>query len=438
MISKTKIMETLDEWNFWSRDLPDNFQRDEYESEVIRKAEAGEILILKGVRRSGKSTILVNTVKRLLEAGRDRKDILFVNLEDPRFIHDLNVNLLSSIKDAYLEYLNPSGKPVILLDEIQNVPGFEKWLFKEYELNASRLFVTGSNAKLLSREIGTALSGRYLDVMVFPLSFKEYLQCKGSHIESRFDFIRHRVEINREFNEYLMYGGFPKVALTEDRELKKAELKMYFDSILFRDIVTRYKLKNVEALMALSVYLLSTTANLLSINALKNRMKLSFDLIDRYVEYLENAYLLFRVPLFDWSLKKQLANPKKVYAVDTGLSNIVSFQGGRRSGDHLENLVFLELLRRKKEVYYYKTRQGLEVDFVVMEDNRIDSLIQVSANIDDDATRKREIRALAKASSEIPHADKAERILLVPDRDETIKWNGKEALVKNLKEWLLT
>ncbi len=139
MISKTKIMETLDEWNFWNRDLPETFPRGEYESEVNRKSEAEETLILKGVRRSSKSTILLNTVKRFWKRGGDRKDILFVNLEDPRFIHDLNVTLLSSIKDAYLEFLNPYGKPVILLDEIRNAPRFEKWLFEEYELNASRL-----------------------------------------------------------------------------------------------------------------------------------------------------------------------------------------------------------------------------------------------------------------------------------------------------------
>ncbi len=323
------------------------------------------------------------------------------------------------------------------MDEIQNVTGFEKWLFKEYELNTSRLFVTGSNAKLLSREIGTALSGRYPDVTVFPLSFKEHIQLKGIPIESGLDLISHRLEINREFNKYLTHGGFPKVALTEDQDLKKAELKMYFDSILFRDIVARYSLKNVEALMALSVYLLSITGKLLSINALKNRLKLSFDLINRYVEYLESAYLIFRVPLFDWSLKKQQVNPRKVYAVDMGLSNIVSFQGGRRFGNQIENLVFLELLRRGKEVYYYKTRQDLEVDFIIMEDNSITRMIQVSANIDDEKTKKREIRALVKASSEIPHADKAELIVLVPDRNEIIKWKGKEVLIKDLKEWLL-
>lgn len=437
MINKTKILETLTEWNYWNRDLPDFYTRERYESDVLRKSTTGEIVILKGVRRSGKSTILINTIGRLLEKGIDRNNILFINLEDPRFINDLNVELLSLIRDTYLEYLNPSGAPYIFLDEIQNIPGFEKWLLREYELKTSKLFITGSNAKLLSREIGTALSGRYLDVTVFPLDFGEYLSFKNIRIKNRLDLAQHRIEINRIFNEYLTFGGFPRIALTVPPDLKRAELKAYFDSIILRDIVARYRLENIEALMGISVYMLSSTSNLLSITSIKNHFKLSYDLINRYVEYLENAYLIFRVPLFDWSLKRQHVNPKKVYAIDTGLSNLVSFKVGEKIGDRLENLVFLELLRQGKEVFYYKTTGNLEVDFVVMENGRITKLIQVSANIADKRTKDREIRALVKAVKELKHAGDAELILLVPDTNETIESNGIQLQVKDLKAWLL-
>ena len=437
MIDKTRILETLTEWNYWKRELPDTIVRERYESEVLQKSTTGEIVILKGVRRSGKSTILINTIKRLLEKGVDRNDILFINLEDPRFINDLNVDLLSQIRDTYLEYLNPSGTPYIFLDEIQNISGFDKWLLKEYELKTSRIFVTGSNAKLLSREIGTALSGRYLDVTVFPLDFREYLAFNGMDIKNRLDFTEHRIKVNRIFKEYITFGGFPRVALTDELELKKAELKAYFDSIMLRDIVARYRLENVEALMGLSVYLLSNISNLLSLNALKKHFKLSFDLINRYVEYLENAYLVFRVPLFDWSLKKQQVNPKKVYSIDTGLSHIVSFKVGQKTGGRLENLVFLELLRRNKEIYYYKATGNLEIDFVVKENERITQFIQVSAGINDEKTKAREIRALIKAGNEIPHAGDAALVLLVPDINEIVQHNGKEVHIKDVKAWLL-
>ena len=437
MVNKSNILETLIEWNYWNRELPDTVVRERYESEVLRKSTTGEIVILKGVRRSGKSTILLNTIKRLFAEGLDRNDVLFINLEDPKFISDLNVDLLSQIKDTYLENLNPSGTPHIFLDEIQNISGFEKWLLREYELKKSRMFVTGSNAKLLSREIGTALSGRYLDVTIFPQSFTEYLAFKGIHIKSRLDFSQHRIQVNRSFKEYLTFGGFPRVTLTNDPELKKAELRAYFDSIMLRDIVARYQLENVGALMGLSVYLLSNISNLLSLNAIKNHFRLSFDLVNRYVEYLENAYLVFRVPLFDWSLKRQQVNPKKVYAIDTGLSNIVSFKVGQNIGGRLENLVFLELLRQNKGVYYYRTTGNLEVDFVVKENEKITELIQVSAGIDDAKTKAREFKALVKASNELSHAGGADLTLLVPDMDEREEYNGKEVQVKDVKLWLL-
>ena len=437
MISKADILETLNEWNYWNRDLPLAVERKSYEEQVLAKSETGEIIILKGVRRSGKSTILLNTIRNRISKGVNPNDILFINLEDPRFISDLDVKLLAQIREVYLEYLNPTGLPYFFLDEIQNVPHFEKWVLKEYELRRSRLFLTGSNARLLSREIGTALTGRYLEVIVFPLGFQEFLAFKGIYVQNQLDRAHYRLEINRSFQEYLTFGGFPKIALIEDPEIKKAELKAYFDSILLRDIVARYRLDNVEALMTLSVYLLSNISNLLSVNTLKNYFKLSFDLIDRYVEYLENAYLIFRVPLFDWSFKRQQVNPKKIYAIDIGLANLVSFQVGQKLGARLENLVFLELLRRGKEIFYYKTSGNLEVDFVIKEKDKIVEMIQVSAGIDEEKTKLREIRSLIKAKNEIPYTQDAKLTLLVPDINEILLKNGEEVHITDLKSWLL-
>lgn len=437
MISKADILETLNEWNYWNRDLPLAVERKSYEEQVLAKSETGEIIILKGVRRSGKSTILLNTIRNRISKGVNPNDILFINLEDPRFISDLDVKLLAQIREVYLEYLNPTGLPYFFLDEIQNVPHFEKWVLKEYELRRSRLFLTGSNARLLSREIGTALTGRYLEVNVFPLGFQEFLAFKGIHVQNQLDRAHYRLEINRSFQEYLTFGGFPKIALIEDPEIKKAELKTYFDSILLRDIVARYRLDNVEALMTLSVYLLSNISNLLSVNTLKNYFKLSFDLIGRYVEYLENAYLIFRVPLFDWSFKRQQVNPKKIYAIDIGLANLVSFQVGQKLGARLENLVFLELLRRGKEIFYYKTSGNLEVDFVIKEKDKIVEMIQVSAGIDEEKTKLREIRSLIKAKNEIPYTQDAKLTLLVPDINEILLKNGEEVHITDLKSWLL-
>jgi uncharacterized protein len=437
MIPKNDILETLREWNFWDRALPETFERETYESDALKKSSTGEIVIVKGVRRCGKSTILINLIKRLIKGGVAPKDVLFVNLEDPKCINDLNTDLLSLIRDTYLEHLEPGATPFLFLDEIQNIRGFEKWLVKAYELKTAKIFITGSNASLLSREIGSALSGRYLDVTVFPLDFKEFLAFNGLTIHNRLEYLKHRLKINRLFEDYLRYGGFPRVALIGDPELKKAELKSYFDSIILRDIVARYRLDNVEALMRLSVYLLSNIAHLVSLNAMVNHFHLSYDLINRYMEYLENAYLVLRVPKFDWSLKKQQVHPKKIYAIDTGLSHIASFNVGQKYGDRMENLVCLELVRRKKDLFYYRTSGDLEVDFIVQENGQLTTLIQVSAGIEDEKTRSREIRALVKAKKELKHARDAQLILLVPDVNELVEFQSETIHVLDLKMWLL-
>ncbi len=437
-MDKKEIIAVLQEWNYWSKPFKKTFARDTYETEVARKADTDEIVFIKGVRRSGKSTILINHIHNLVRQGVPKENILFVNLEDPRFATSLSLELLEKIKEAYLYYINPQGKPYIFLDEVQNVEGFEKWLFKEYELQTAHLFATGSNSKLLSREVGSALSGRYLDVLVFPLSFKEYLQFNGVTIEKPYDLIGKRLEIERHFERYMFYGGFPKVVLTEDVSLKEAELKSYFDSILLRDVVARYKLDNFKILERLCVFLLSSIANLVSITRIKNRLGVSYDLAGRYMEYLENTYMIQTVPLFDWSLQKQHVNPKKIYSIDTGLSKRVSFEVGKRTGDILENIVYLELRRRYEEIYYFKTKQGYEVDFLIKEHERIVKLVQVSQTLSDEKTKKRELRALLKASDELDLSSDTELIVVTMDAAHEETTEGDMIKIVNVVEWLLS
>ena len=347
----------------------------------------------------------------------------------------LNLELLEEIKNAYLFYLNPKNKPHIFLDEVQNIAGFEKWLLKEYELKNSFLYATGSNSKLLSKEIGTALSGRYLDVLIYPLSFKEFLSFKKVEVLNKLDLITKRLEIERLFEEYLNYGAFPKVVLTNDIKVKEAELKSYFDSILLRDIVARYKLDNFLKLEQLAIFLLSNISNFISNNKLKNILNVSYETVEKYIEYLQNAFLIFTIKRFDWSLKRQIANAKKVYSIDTGLSKRVSFEVGKRKGDLLENIVFLELKRRFDEIYYYKTKESYEVDFLIKEKEAITHLIQVSLTLKDDKTKKRELRSLLKAKQELKCNPKL--IVLTLDESRVIDIEQNEIEVISLIEWLL-
>ncbi len=436
-MQKEEILKILEDWNCWSKPLKKSFPRKKYEDEVAHKAVAGEILFIKGVRRSGKSTILLNHIKTLLANGVSKEEILFVNLEDPRFASSLSLDLLENIKNTYRYYINPDKKPYIFLDEIQNIENFEKWLLKEYELQTSYLFATGSNSKLLSREIGSALSGRYLDILVYPLSFKEFLAFRNLSIQTPYALISQYQTVEKLFGEYMEYGGFPKVVLTDDVELKSAELKNYFDSILLRDIVARYKLDNFQALEQLAIYLLSSASNQISITKIKNHLGVSFDLANRYFEYLQNTFVIDALPLFDWSYKKQISNPKKIYSIDTGLSKRVSFEVGKKLGDILENIVYLELRREFDELYYFKTTQNYEIDFLVKERDYITHLIQVSFTLGDEKTYKRELRALVKAKEELRTTNEISLMVITMDKSQDVLFEDTNIKVVNILEWLL-
>ena len=436
-MKKEAILAVLEDWNCWSKPFKKSFKRKTYEYEVSKKATTGEIVFLQGVRRSGKSTILRNHIENLIESGVSNNEILFVNLEDPRFAPYLSLELLEEIKKAYFYYLSPSKKPYIFLDEVQNIDDFEKWLLKEYELGTAHLFTTGSNSKLLSKEIGSALSGRYLGVSVSPLSFKEFLAFSNVLVDSPYALLTQKNNIEKKFEEFMNYGGFPQVVLTQDVDLKEAELKSYFDSILLRDIVARYKLDNFRNLEQLSILLLSSIANPMSVTKVSKKLGVSFDLANRYFEYLENTYMIQTLALFDWSLQKQFTNPRKVYSIDTGLSKRVSFEVGKRKGDLLENIVYLELKRSFDELYYFKTKQGYEVDFLVKQREKVTHLVQVSVTLEDEKTRKRELRALVKASQELKYTEDMRLWLITMDESSVEILDGFEVELFNVLEWLL-
>jgi len=434
-LDKSEIIEILNEWNYWNKELPETHTRAVYDNKISTLLEYNEVLVIKGIRRSGKSTLMLNCIKNLLASGVGIKNILFVNLEDPRFINNLSTDLLQEIKDVYLEYLNPEAKPYIFLDEIQNIPNWEKWVNKEYELKSSHITISGSNSSMLSSEIASSLSGRYLQIDVYPLSFEEYLQFKDINVENKLDLVEKKIELNREFEAYLQYGGFPKVLDYETTE-KRDLLITYKDSILLKDIVARYNLKEFKTLEEIAAFLLANSGISQSVNKLKNNFHISYDMANAYLEYLIKAYMLFEIPKFDYSLKKQNANDKKYYSVDLGLSNIMRVPNLQTRGDDLETVVFLELLRRGYKVYYYKTSNGLECDFVVEKENMITGLIQVTSSLKDEKTKKRELRSFSKTIEEL-QLKETESIVIHENSTKTIIYDDLEIKTINIKEWLI-
>jgi predicted AAA+ superfamily ATPase len=433
MLTKNQIFEILLDWNYWDKEFPKTIPRKSYEKQIERLSQSDEVVVVKGVRRCGKSTLLVNEMKRLVGNGVPKEQLLFVNFEDARFIGHLGVELLGLIADTYFEFVNPQGKPYLFLDEVQNIEHWEKWVNTEYERKKSRIYVTGSNSSMLSSEIGTALSGRYMSVVVYPLSFKEFLLFKGVEIKNKMELVGQKNLLNRNFRAFMDEGGFPKVIdYAHDKLLQKELIEGYFDSILLKDIVARFKLKNFKTLEDLSAFIVSNTATYHTINKLKNAFSISYDMARDYMEYLEKAYMILSISKFDYSLKKQQSNAHKYYSIDLGLSNLLRAPNIKTKGHDLETVVLLELLRRGYKVYYYKTTGDLECDFVVEKDRKIVELIQVTVSLSDEQTQKRELASFEKVKDELNLKD-VKMTVLCEDSSRLLD-GGVE--VVNVLEWL--
>ncbi len=434
-MDKTEILEILNDWNYWNRDFPPTHPRESYGNKIDLWMKSDEVVVIKGVRRSGKSTLMINRIKHLKATGVDMKNVLFVNFEDPRFINHLDLSILEKIKSVYVEYLAPDAKPYLFLDEIQNVTLWEKWVNKEYELGLSHIVLSGSNSSLLSSEIASTLSGRYLSIDVYPLSFSEYIGFKGMTVTNKLDLVNLKIELQRAFEAYMKYGAFPKT-LEYTAEQTRELLVSYKDSILLKDIVARYKLKEFGTLEEIAAFLLSNTGIIQSITKIKNHFHISYDMARNYVEYLCRAYMLFEVPKFDYSLRKQSANDKKYYSIDLGLSNILRVPNLQHRGSNLETIVFLELQRRGYKVYYYKTNNGWECDFLIEKDQKIEALIQVTLSLKEEKTKKRELRAFSKTMEEL-NLENVNCMVISEDTSKLEVYDGVEIEIINVIEWLL-
>ncbi len=434
-MDKTEILEILNDWNYWNRDFPPTHPRESYGNKIDLWMKSDEVVVIKGVRRSGKSTLMINRIKHLKATGVDMKNVLFVNFEDPRFINHLDLSILEKIKSVYMEYLDPDAKPYLFLDEIQNVTLWEKWVNKEYELGLSHIVLSGSNSSLLSSEIASTLSGRYLSIDVYPLSFSEYIGFKGMTVTNKLDLVNLKIELQRAFEAYMKYGAFPKT-LEYSAEQTRELLVSYKDSILLKDIVARYKLKEFGTLEEIAAFLLSNTGIIQSITKIKNHFHISYDMARNYVEYLCRAYMLFEVPKFDYSLRKQSANDKKYYSIDLGLSNILRVPNLQHRGSNLETIVFLELQRRGYKVYYYKTNNGWECDFLIEKEQKIEALIQVTLSLKEEKTKKRELRVFSKTMEEL-NLENVNCMVISEDTSKLEVYDGVEIEIINVIEWLL-
>jgi len=366
----------------------------------------GKANICIGVRRSGKSTYMFQVMKKLLDAGIAKENILYLNFFDDR-LYDLQHDKLSLITDGYYSlYPEKKNKEKIycFFDEIQIIPGWEPFIDRLLRTEQCDLYITGSSANLLSKEIATQMRGRSLSCEMFPFSFKEYLDYKG--INSNLPLsTKGRLTIQKAFDSYWESGGFPEV-LGVEKSLRVKIHQEYFQSILFRDLIERHDISHPKALTDLGHQHTNMTASLYSINKLTGYLKslghkIPKATVSNFIGWFEDAYFLFSVRMFDASLKRSNVNPKKVYCIDHSLVKSVSSGILLNSGLYLENMVFTALRQEFSQVFYYKTMRGREVDFIVQKEDRSRILIQVCESLANEKTRQREILALREAMAEL-------------------------------------
>lgn len=434
-MDKNEIIKIFGDWNFWDKDLNAGINRPYYLNKIKNFHESSHIIVITGARRSGKSFIMRQTAKTLIKGGIRKNNILIVNFEDPRFV-ELNTKILQQLYDVYLEFLNPQEKPYLFLDEIQEVKDWEKWVRTTHELDKAKIIISGSNAKLLSRELSTLLTGRHLDLVIFPLSFKEFLRFRNVDLSKRFEIVNKEIEIKRLLREYIEFGSFPEVVLGGE---KKQILLNYFEDILNKDIVRRFKIRKSKELVSLAKFYLGNISSLITFSSLERTLNISVDTVEKFSRYLEDTFILFFLKRFSYKFREQEKSPRKVYAIDVGLANTIGFRFSQNMGRLAENLVFLELKRKEilgsdLEIYYWKDVNHREVDFLIKENLKVKQLIQVCWEVNRPETINREIRALLKAMKEF---NLKEGLIITDDYEAEENIKGKKINYIPLWKWYL-
>lgn len=389
------------------------------------------IVTLVGARRSGKTCLLYQTMSQLVEKGVKREDIIFLNFEDERLT--LDVHQLDLILQAYTELYTDKklSDCWFFFDEIQNVDGWEKFIRRIFDNYSKHVFITGSNAKLLSTEIADSLRGRTLTYEVYPLSFAEYLRFRG--VEYNLIHPLKKAKVINHALQFIKQGGFPEL-INFDNEERIKILQSYFNTMIFRDIVERYKISDVQLLKFFIKKLFANIGKPLSINKIYNEIrsmgyKVSNNYLYEFEQYCYNVFLSISVPKFDFSEIKQAKSDKKLYAIDTGLLSSVEFSLSENRGKLLENAVLLELIKSGVEVFYYKGK--FECDFVIKNRNSLQAL-QVSWEVESMKTQNREFRALLEVCH-ILHLTGAQIITF--DQKQILNIDNTEIQLIPFYEW---
>jgi len=380
---------------FQSKQIPDFIERD-----INIPIDVNKIISVVGARRVGKTYAFYQIINELVKREVKREEILYINFEDERL--DISINELDLILQAYRElYPNINiSETYLFFDEIQNINGWEKFVRRVYDTVTKKIYITGSNSKMLSEEISTSLRGRTLTYFIYPLSFREFLKFKKFSFvipTDYYDSAKKAMLINL-FTEYFLFGGFPEIVFLRE-ELKTKTLQEYFNVMIFKDLVERYKIRDVFVIKYLLKRFFENIARPISVNKIFNELKslgfkISKDTLYDYMEYSQNILLIDLVKKHYKSVLKSELAEKKLYVIDNGLVRAVRIIGSEDLGNLLENLIYNNLVRLENmEINYFKDKK--ECDFVLK--NKTINIIQVCYSLSNNDTAKREIQGLIEA-----------------------------------------
>lgn len=387
------------------------------------KYDADELLqnplikLITGPRRVGKSVFAL-----LMLQG---KNFAYLNFDDNQLLEKWDEDLaMSALDDVYPDY------DFMLLDEIQNLPDWDLWVSKLYR-RGKNLIITGSNANMLSSEMATVLTGRYLQIEMLPFSLEETMRWKNISPDREEQATQAIVLAD----DYMRNGGYPETIPA--RSITKSYLSTLFDSILLKDVAQRHNVRNTTDLYNLATYLLSNFCNPISANELAGELGMSsVATTKKFCDYLNEPYLFFYLPRFNNKLKLMNKAPKKAYVVDNGFVQSTAFNLSENLGRLLENQVFVELLRRgyipEQTLFYYRTRNDKEIDFVTRKGTKVEQLIQVCYDMTSEKTRKRELDALVEAAEEL-HCDNLH--IITNSQEEQIEWKGTAILETSIQNF---
>ena len=427
---------------YWRKELPEAKAR-------VMKLKLGSDLIndVIGPRRAGKTYLMFLTIKDLLESGVDKKATIYINFENRKLLHLTPEYFNYLIEFIYAKkLLDEYEKIFILLDEVQRVEDWEKYVRSIYDefKGKIKIFVSGSTSKLTGSELSYLLTGRHLTSHVFPLSFCEFLLFNGFEYGKGKEYLIEKdIAIIKEMlREYIMFGGFPEVVLAESN--KEELVQTLFSDIISRDILTKLR-KNREIVEEIAYFLCSNICKLVSFSKLSGMLntrgiKISVPTLEKYFSIMKEASLFFDITIFSYKVKDQLQYPRKIYTIDSGFANFSGFQFSEDAGRLMENLVAVELLRRKCqnqnpriEIYYWKDKQQREVDFVLKSGSKIEQLIQVTYASGEEEIELREKKALIKASEELNCDD---LLVITWDYEAEEAFKGKRITFTPLWGWL--